>query len=283
MQSPQPRVIDLRQLDHERLIGCFLIDDVLIDCGPASRAQTLIDALGERPPRALALTHIHLDHAGAAGTLVQRWPELEVWVHERGAPHLVDPSRLLASAERLYGEDMERLWGRTLPVPQANIRVLSGGERIDPLDVAYTPGHASHHVCYWHAASATAFVGDVAGVRVAPSSYVLAPTPPPDIDLELWRESIERVRSWQPERLAITHFGCFDDAASQLDAIERALERSGRLARELPPEQFVATISAEIDADQHARAAFAYSLGAPLDQCYAGLARYWAKRGEAAP
>ena len=130
-------------------------------------------------------------------------------------------------------------------------------------------------------ARATAFVGDVAGVRVAPSSYVLAPTPPPDIDLELWRESIERVRSWRPQRLAITHFGCFEDAASQLDAIEAALERSGRLARELSPEQFVATLSAQIDADSDARGAFAYSLGAPLEQCYAGLARYWAKRGDA--
>jgi glyoxylase-like metal-dependent hydrolase (beta-lactamase superfamily II) len=274
-------VIDLRQLEHERLIGCFLLGDVLIDCGPASRAQTLIAALGERPPRVLALTHIHLDHAGAAGTLVERWPDLEVWVHERGAPHLVDPSRLLASAARLYGDDMERLWGRTLAVPQRNIRVLTGGESLDSLQVAYTPGHASHHVCYWHAAGATAFVGDVAGVRVAPSSYVLAPTPPPDIDLELWRDSIDRVRSWRPERLAITHFGCFHDVASHLDAIEDALERSGRLARECSSEQFVATLAAEIDSDEAARGACAYSLGAPLEQCYAGLQRYWAKRAVA--
>jgi glyoxylase-like metal-dependent hydrolase (beta-lactamase superfamily II) len=281
MQSLEPRVIDLRQLEHERLIGCFLLGDVLIDCGPASRVQTLIAALGERPPRVLALTHIHLDHAGAAGTLVERWPDLEVWVHERGAPHLVDPSRLLASAARLYGDDMERLWGRTLAVPQQNIRVLTGGESIDSLQVAYTPGHASHHVCYWHAAGATAFVGDVAGVRAAPSSYVLAPTPPPDIDLELWRDSIDRVRAWRPKRLAITHFGCFDDVASHLDAIEDALERSGRLAREGSCEQFVATLAAEIDADEAARGASAYSLGAPLEQCYAGLQRYWAKRAAA--
>jgi glyoxylase-like metal-dependent hydrolase (beta-lactamase superfamily II) len=281
MPSPEPRVIDLHQLEQERLIGCFVLGDVLIDCGPASRAQTLIEALGERPPRALALTHIHLDHAGAAGTLVEHWPDLEVWVHERGAPHLVDPSRLLASAARLYGDDMERLWGKTIAVPQANIRVLRGGEQLDGLEVAYTPGHASHHVCYWDAAGGTAFVGDVAGVRVAPSSYVLAPTPPPDIDLERWRESIERVRSWRPQRLAITHFGCFDDVAAQLDAIEDALERSGRLARELSLERFVAALSADIDAHENTRGASAYSLGAPLDQCYAGLERYWAKRAEA--
>jgi glyoxylase-like metal-dependent hydrolase (beta-lactamase superfamily II) len=279
MDSPPLRAIDVRHLGHERLICCFLLGDVLIDCGPASSAPALIDALAERPPRALALTHIHLDHAGAAGTLVERWPALEVWVHERGAPHLVDPSRLLASAERLYGDQMQTLWGETRPVPEANLRVLRGGERRDGLEVAYTPGHASHHVCYWDPAGATAFVGDVAGVRAAPSGYVLAPTPPPDIDVELWLESIERVRAWGPRRLAITHFGLFEDAGAQLDAIALALERSARLARDLTPERFAEEIGREIDADADARGAPAYALGAPLEQCYAGLERYWSKRG----
>ncbi len=278
MDRAQSRAIDVRQLGHEHLICCFLLDDLLIDCGPASCVPALLEELGDTPPRVLALTHIHLDHAGAAGTLVERWPDLEVWVHERGAPHLIDPRRLLASAERLYGEDMQRLWGEVLPVPAANIRVLHGGEQLDGLQVAYTPGHASHHVSYWHPQSATAFVGDVAGVRVAPSSYVLAPTPPPDIDLELWHASIARVRAWQPERLAITHFGHFEDVTAQLDGIDHALERSAALAREVSVEQFVAALRLEIDADDGARPSYAYSLGAPLDQCYAGLARYWSKR-----
>jgi glyoxylase-like metal-dependent hydrolase (beta-lactamase superfamily II) len=278
MDRALPRAIDVHQLGQERLICCFLLGDVLIDCGPASCVQTLLEELGDTPPRVLALTHIHLDHAGAAGTLVERWPDLEVWVHERGAPHLIDPRRLLASATRLSGEDMERLWGEVLPVPETNVRVLHGGEELDGLEVAYTPGHASHHLSYWHPSSATAFVGDVAGVRVAPSPYVLAPTPPPDIDLELWPDSIARVREWHPQRLAITHFGCFDDVTAQLDGIEHALERSAGLAREASVEQFVATVRLEIDADDAAREAAAYSLGAPLDQCYAGLARYWAKR-----
>jgi glyoxylase-like metal-dependent hydrolase (beta-lactamase superfamily II) len=282
MDRAQSRAIDVRQLGHEHLICCFLLDDLLIDCGPASCVPALLEELGDTPPRVLALTHIHLDHAGAAGTLVERWPDLEVWVHERGAPHLIDPRRLLASAERLYGENMQRLWGEVLPVPAANLRVLHGGEELDGLHVAYTPGHASHHVSYWHPQSATAFVGDVAGVRVAPSSYVLAPTPPPDIDLELWHASIARVRAWHPERLAITHFGHLDDVTTQLDGIERALERSAALAREVSVEQFVATLRLEIDADEGARESYAYSLGAPLDQCYAGLARYWSKR-ELAP
>jgi glyoxylase-like metal-dependent hydrolase (beta-lactamase superfamily II) len=173
---------------------------------------------------------------------------------------------------------MEHLWGEVLAVPEANIRVLEGGERLAGLEVAYTPGHASHHVCYWHAPSATALVGDVAGVRAAPSRYVLAPTPPPDIDIERWHESIARVRAWRPERLAITHFGVFDDAAAQLDAIDVALEHSAALARELSMEQFVAALGQEITADEASAGAPAYALGAPLDQCYGGLERYWSKR-----
>ena len=260
------------------MICCFLLGDVLIDCGPASRVDTLLEELGDARPRVLALTHIHLDHAGAAGTLVERWPDLEVWVHERGAPHLLDPTKLLASATRLYGDDMDRLWGEVLPVPQANLRVLRGGEKLDGLEVAYTPGHASHHVSYWHPQTATAFVGDVAGVRAAGSHYVLAPTPPPDIDLERWHDSIARLREWQPRALAITHFGSFADVSWQLDAIERSLELAARRARELPLEAFVAETRAEIEADDAARQAAAYSLGAPLEQCYAGLERYWSKR-----
>jgi glyoxylase-like metal-dependent hydrolase (beta-lactamase superfamily II) len=281
MDTALPRAIDVRQLGHERLICCYLVGDVLIDCGPASRVQTLLEELGDTRPRALALTHIHLDHAGAAGTLVERWPDLEVWVHERGAPHMIDPSRLLASATRLYGEDMQRLWGEFLAVPEGNLRVLHGGENLEGLQVAYTPGHASHHVSYWHPHSATAFVGDVGGVRAAPSAYVLAPTPPPDIDVELWQASIARVREWHPERLAIAHFGFCDDATAQLDGVASALEHSASLARELSLEQFVAALRLEIDADDGARDAVAYSLGAPVDQSYAGLERYWSKRGTA--
>ena len=280
MDSAELRTIDVRQLGYEELICCYLVGDVLIDCGPASRADTLIEALDERPPRALALTHIHLDHAGAAGTLVKRWPYLEVWVHERGAAHLIDPSKLLASATRLYGDQMERLWGEVLPVPAANLRVLNGGEVLGELEVAYTPGHASHHVCYHHAPSGVAFVGDVAGVRAPGSAYVLAPTPPPDIDVERWLESIARVRAWRPRQLAITHFGLFDDVEVQLDTLEQALARMAALAREATLEQFVSTLRAEIEVDETAREAAAISLGAPLDQCYAGLERYWSKRGE---
>ncbi|HXR29437.1 MAG TPA: MBL fold metallo-hydrolase [Solirubrobacteraceae bacterium] len=277
MASTAIRPIDVRQLEHEGVICCYLVGDVLIDCGPAARVGTLLEQLGSTRPRVLALTHIHLDHAGAAGTLAALWPELEVWVHERGAPHLVDPSRLLASATRLYGDDMERLWGEVRAVPQTNVRALQGGEALEGLEVAYTPGHASHHVSYWHPQTRTAFVGDVAGVRAAGSDYVLAPTPPPDIDLEAWAQSLERVREWRPRELAITHFGSFE-AGAQLDAIERALEVAGRRSRELSEQEFMAAVAADIDADERARDAAVYLLGAPLDQLYGGLARYWSKR-----
>jgi glyoxylase-like metal-dependent hydrolase (beta-lactamase superfamily II) len=279
MDSAAIRTIDVRQLEHEGVICAYLLGDVLIDCGPASCVDTLLEALGPVRPRVLALTHIHLDHAGAAGTLTARWPDLEVWVHERGAPHLIDPAKLLASATRLYGDDMERLWGEVLPVPAANVRALSGGEELDGIEVAYTPGHASHHVCYWHPRTATAFTGDVAGVRAPGAGYVLAPTPPPDIDVEAWQASIERVREWRPDALAITHFGVFSDVPYHLDAIERSLAVAAQRARELSAEEFIAATHADIAADGGALGTDTYTLGAPFDQAYAGLERYWSKRG----
>jgi glyoxylase-like metal-dependent hydrolase (beta-lactamase superfamily II) len=280
MAPPAIRPLDVRQLDHEGVICCYLVGDVLIDCGPASRVPTLVEALAGERPRVLALTHIHLDHAGGAGTLAALWPDLEIWVHERGAPHLIDPSRLLASATRLYGDDMDRLWGEVARVPAANVRALAGGESLDGFEVAYTPGHASHHVSYWHPQTQTAFVGDVAGVRAAGSGYVLAPTPPPDIDVEAWAASIARLREWQPREVAITHFGRFG-AVEQLDSLERSLEIAARRSRELSAEEFIAAVAADIAADPVARAADVYELGAPLDQLYAGLERYWSKRDAA--
>ena len=181
-------------LGRPHVIGCWEVDGALVDPGPESSLETVLEAIGDEQPRALLLTHIHLDHAAATGALVRRWPELEVYVHERGAPHLIDPSKLLASAERLYGDQLEHLWGEILPVPEANVRVLSGGETVLGMRVAYTPGHASHHVCYLHEDSGTAFVGDVAACRIPPSRLIMPPTPPPDIDVEVWEESLDTGR-----------------------------------------------------------------------------------------
>src|SRR3954465_7783920 len=201
------RAIDVMHLGNDRVICAYEQDGLIVDPGPASSVDNLIDALGPTVPRALLLTHIHLDHAGASGVLARRFPELQVYVHERGASHLVDPTKLLESAGRLYGDDMDRLWGEVAPVPEDRIHTLSGGETVDGFRVAYTPGHASHHVSYLHEESGDAYVGDVAGVRIQPSDFTIAPTPPPDIDLEAWERSLDRVAQWGPRRLCLTHFG----------------------------------------------------------------------------
>ena len=274
------REIDVRHLDRERVICCFALDGVIVDPGPESSHRTLLQALGEEVPRAILLTHIHFDHAGATGALVRRWPQVEVWVHERGARHLVDPSKLVASATRLYGDDMQRLWGDVIAVPEENLRVLTGGERAEGFRVAYTPGHASHHVSYLHEATRTAFVGDVGGVRID-GGPTLPPTPPPDIDLEAWRASLDLVGGWDPARLAVTHFGAFDDVGAQLDAVREGLGRWGDLARKTDldgyGERFAAYVH-EHSSDE--RLAASYLQAMPPETLWPGLDRYWQKRAE---
>ncbi len=275
------RVIDVEHLGREHVIGCWQVGEALVDPGPESSMQTLLTALGEERPRALLLTHIHLDHAAATGALVRRWPDLEVYVHERGAPHLVDPTRLLASAERLYGDAMERLWGEIVPVPEANVTALAGGETVLGMRVAYTPGHASHHVCYLHTDSGTAFVGDVAAVRIPGVSLTVPPTPPPDIDIERWEDSIEIVEAWAPQRLALTHFGAIDDPASHLAEVRARLREEAQLARELDEAAYERRHRERVEA-----AASSEEIAAELIQCvppeyqWRGLDRYWRKRAE---
>jgi len=274
------RIIDVMHLGRPRVIGCWQVGDVLIDPGPSSCLPTLLSALGGERPRALLLTHIHLDHAGASGSLVRLWPELEVYVHERGARHMADPRRLLDSATRLYGADMDRLWGEFVAVPESNLRVLHGGDTLPGgFEVAYTPGHASHHVSYLH--ERTAFVGDVGGVRIPPSDFVLPPTPPPDIDIEAWHRSIELVTAWRPDRLALTHFGEVQDVAGQLAEMGRRLDQQAELARAGDRDAFLARVTQEVAAAGDPETAGAYTQAAPQDQLYAGLERYWRKRAEA--
>ncbi len=272
------RVIDLMHLGRERVIGCWQIGDVLVDPGPTSCLPTLLDALGDERPRALLLTHIHLDHAGATGSLVERWPDLQVYVHEIGAMHLTDPSRLMESARRLYKEDMDRLWGDMVPVPSSNIVELRGGERLldDRFKVAYTPGHASHHVSFLH--EGIAFVGDVGGVRITPESIAIPPTPPPDIDVELWHQSIEQIREWRPQRLAMTHFGHSDDVEDHLAQVDGRLDSWSTLARDGGREEFVRQVLEEIRRDGSPEQAATYQQAAPVEQLYAGYERYWRKR-----
>ena len=280
------RLIDVMHLGRPHVIACWEVDGALIDPGPESSLSTVLAALGEERPAAIVLTHIHLDHAAATGALVKRWPDLEVFVHERGAPHLIDPSKLLASAERLYGDRLEYLWGRILPVPEANVRVLSGGETVRGLRVAYTPGHASHHVCYLHEESGTAFCGDVAACRIPPSNLVMPPTPPPDIDIELWLDSIDTIESWAPERLALTHFGMIEgDVPGHLATVRERLREEADLAKQLSEDAYRADLERrvrdQLGAEGHGTETVEELLQAvPTAYQWPGLDRYWRKRAE---
>ena len=265
-------------MGRARVICAFEVDGFIVDPGPTTSMDTLLERYGPEPPRGLLLTHIHLDHAGATGVLVRRFPELPVYVHERGAAHLVDPSKLLASAKRVYGDEMDTLWGEFAAVPERNIRSLSGGERLEGFRVEYTPGHAVHHVTYLHEATGDAYVGDVGGIRIPPHGHTYAPTPPPDIDIPLWLDSIERVRALQPSALCLTHFGRFDDVEPQLAAVCDYLER-----RETPvadQESFERQIVEETLDAVGAEDAATYFQAAPPDQIWWGLSRYWEKRDQ---
>jgi glyoxylase-like metal-dependent hydrolase (beta-lactamase superfamily II) len=275
------RPIDLHHAGIEKVIACWEVDGVLVDPGPQSCEDTLLAALDGERPQALLLTHIHFDHAGASGALVRRWPDLPVYVHERGAPHMADPARLVASAARLYGgeEGLRATWGDVVPVPEQNLHVLSGGESVLGYRVEYTPGHASHHVCFLHEDSGTAFVGDMAGVRVSPSGVTLAPTPPPDIDVEAWERSIDLIAGWRPERLALTHFGAADDPAAQLAGVREALHRQADLAADNDLEGFKRAVDEWVRERAPAGDVAALETAAPLDHLYLGLERWHAKRG----
>jgi glyoxylase-like metal-dependent hydrolase (beta-lactamase superfamily II) len=267
----------------------------LIDPGPSStlptlRAELARAGLAMRDVRVLLLTHIHLDHAGACGTLARENPGLRIYVHERGAPHMVDPAKLLASATRLYGDAMDELWGEVAPVPAESLVVLKGGERIAvagrDFDVAYTPGHASHHVSYFCAESRVAFVGDTAGIRLSPGGYVLPPTPPPDIDLTSWRDSLARIGQWGAETLFLTHFGPHSHPAPHLSELADHLEwvvtiARASLAREGTDEQrearFVDDIRRELARHAGDGDVRSYEIAGRFDLSWLGLVRYLKK------
>ena len=293
--------VDLRFQGVPRIIATAVLHGpggvALVDPGPSSTLPTLRRelehaGLSMADVRALVLTHIHLDHAGATGTLVHERPDLRVYVHEKGAPHLIDPSKLLASATRLYGDAMDKLWGEVRPVPADAIAVLKGGERISAggrdLEVAYTPGHASHHVSYFSGDSGIAFVGDTAGVRLNPGGFNLPPTPPPDIDLEAWRESLSRIGRWNADTLFITHFGPHTPSGAHLTEMADRLDWvSGlakvSLAREGTDEDREAWFADEIRRELQRRTseadAKAYEIAGRFDLNWRGLARYWRKKG----
>ena len=271
--SPDP--LDLHHGGAERVIGSYLLDTedgpALFDCGPTTCLAALKQGLRSRglelhDVRHLLLSHIHLDHAGAAGVLVREHPALEVHVSAIGAPHLVDPGRLEASARRLYGEAFDDLWGELAPVPETNVRIV--GERVLGLDCFPTPGHASHHVSYLDEAG-TLYAGDAAGVRIQPHTEVLPPTPPPEFDLDTWLGTLDEIERRAPARLALIHFGVAEDVARHLAELRRRLEEWVALEG-VTEEEFTRTVGHDVDE--------IYDRAMPFWQSYAGLKRYWEKR-----
>jgi len=291
---------DLQFLGTPRVIATAVIAGpsgiALVDPGPSSslaglRAGLAPAGMSVGDLTAILITHIHLDHAGAVGTLVRENPALRVYVHVKGAPHMIDPGKLLVSATRLYGGDMERLWGEVLPVPERNLVILNGGEQIEEggraLEVAYTPGHASHHVSYFVKDAALAFVGDTAGVKVMPDGDVLPPTPPPDVDLPAWSDSLERIEMWHPDTLFLTHFGPAAPVGTHLGALRENLEAASRLAQ-ASLERDGTDEEREKWFDEECRRALRrrmsesdariYEVAGRFDLNWRGLARFWRKR-----
>ena len=277
-------------LHHQapKIIGCYVLetDDgpALFDCGPATCVEHLKAGLAERglelaDIRHLLLSHINLDHAGAAGVLVREHPGLQVHVSRVGAPHVIEPEKLEASARRLYGDAFDALWGELAPVPAENVHVV--GDRVLGLECFPTPGHAWHHVSYLDAGG-TLYAGDATGVRIPPGRFVLPPCPPPELDLEAWERTIDEIERRAPGRLAVIHFGVFDDVEDHLAVLRETLGRwAERVEDGMDEKTFVA--AARYDVSQTDRdLADAYDRAAPYWHHYLGLERYWRKRREAA-
>jgi glyoxylase-like metal-dependent hydrolase (beta-lactamase superfamily II) len=303
-------VLDTNWVGHPKSIAAALLESddhyAIVDPGPESTLATLREQLRSNGIEvtdldAILLTHIHLDHAGATGALVRENPRLAVYVHGKGAQHMVDPAKLLNSAGRLWGDELKFLFGETLPVPPENLRILEGGETLKlgnrELDVAYTPGHASHHVSYFDDAAGVAFIGDTAGIRIDNGPYILPATPPPDIDLALWDQSFAATLDRRPARLFLTHYGYSDNPAGHIAEFRERLhhwadvaEEALVLAAEDPTAQdsdardaaamniFIKKSRAEMDEELGPVEAEHHAFTAALNLSFLGLARYIRKR-----
>jgi glyoxylase-like metal-dependent hydrolase (beta-lactamase superfamily II) len=296
--------IDTNWTGRPRSVGAALLESnghrAIVDPGPESTLPTLREQLRSRglsvgDLNAILLTHIHLDHAGASGTLVQENPHLAVYVHKNGAPHMADPSKLLSSAGRLWGDDLPRLFGETLPVPTGNLRILEGSETLllgaRRLEVAYTPGHASHHVSYFDQDAGVAFIGDTAGIRIDNGPYILPATPPPDIDLEIWDSSFATILERRPSRLFLTHFGFSDDPKAHITEFRERLHRWAAVTEQVlrtsasdtaAMQTFITKSRAEMEQQLGEAEAEHHAVTAGLNLSFLGLARYLRKREEKA-
>lgn len=296
--------LDDNWMGRPKSIGTALLESdghrAIVDPGPGSTLDTLKQQLRVHGASvshldALLLTHIHLDHAGATGALVRENPNLAVYVHRLGAPHMVDPSKLLASAARLWPDNLHQLFGEAVPVPAENLRILEGGETISlgsrKIEVAYTPGHASHHVSYFEDAEGVAFVGDTTGIKIEGHAYVMPATPPPDIDLRIWDGSFAAILQRKPKRLFLTHFGFSDDPAAHIaqfrERLHRWMEMTEKILQSAPSdeaamESFMTKARAEIGEHLPPQDVEQYAATAGLNLSFLGLTRHARKRAQAA-
>lgn len=293
-------VIDTNWMGRPKSIASVLVQsdgvNALIDPGPTSTIETLRSelqrhGLSVKDLQAILLTHIHLDHAGAVGSLVQENPKLEVFVHGFGALHMADPSKLLASAGRLYGAEMDRLYGAVLPVPEENLRSLEGGETVTigkrDFEILYSPGHASHHLTFWDAQDGTAFIGDVGGISVEGDDFILPATPPPDIDIELWNQTLDAIAALRPAKLFLTHFGYAHNPSAHIALYrERLAAWSGMVKtllnegknEEAAGKEFVDVVAGEIRNAEDESGADHYIFNGGLYLSWLGLLRYTKKK-----
>jgi glyoxylase-like metal-dependent hydrolase (beta-lactamase superfamily II) len=306
MSYPKPvdlpdnlRLIDDMHLDRPHVIGTYLLlgdAPAIVDPGPAStlaglEAGLAAHGLASDDLHAILLTHIHLDHAGATGSLVRRNPRLRVYVHDRGAPHLIDPTKLLRSATRIYGDEMERLWGEIAPVPAENVTTLGGGETIDvggrSLRVLDTPGHASHHVVYFDTGSGAVFMGDNGGVCLPDAPVARPATPPPDIDIQAWLGTLDAIASLDPRALLLTHFGPTYEPRAYLDDYRDALLRWSEAVRadmaagageDAQVARLRALALADLGPGASGEVVDLYEQASSVEMNWQGLARYWRKR-----
>jgi glyoxylase-like metal-dependent hydrolase (beta-lactamase superfamily II) len=294
-------MFDLEHQGEPYLVAACLLESdggvALIDPGPSAALGTFRRKIAEHgisvtDIRTILLTHIHLDHAGATGFLVQQNPNIQVYVHESAAPHLRDPGRLLKSARRVYGDQLEIQWGGITPVPAENLHALADGDHLHlgrrEIVAAYTPGHAAHHVCYLDTDTGIAFVGDTAGIRVPGKPHVFPWAPPPEVQIQHWRSSIEKIQSWGPEMLFLTHFGTVECVSWHLADFDRRLQEWSSLVK---------NSLADSRSDSERAASFSQTVLKQIQQllpyndvtrllklcsleaCWYGLARYWRMSG----
>ncbi|HZT97493.1 MAG TPA: MBL fold metallo-hydrolase [Chloroflexota bacterium] len=293
--------VDLEFLGYPGVIASFIFDSDdeigLVETGPSTTLPVLLRALDNRKDglerlTSVIVTHIHLDHAGAVGTLLRRAPNARVYVHPAGARHLVDPSRLLRSARRIYGNQMDQLWGDVVPVPEDRVVAVEDGQELKVGDTLlramYTPGHASHHIALHEPSSRAVYMGDLVGVRLEGSAYVRPATPPPDVDLDAWEQSLRSVEALQPETLELTHFGSVtSDIGGLITEFRRRLGAWMELVRLAveegqEPATIVDSLRREGDPELLSQGATAglmqaYELATPYGMTVAGLLRYLEK------